>query len=607
LADNGSVVRFHAIFSQSCERFHPALQGEVLYNATADPPQPHHITSSLIAYATEGQAFKYQISTSRPETVYSATGLPAGLTLNPATGLVSGVVEEHGQFDIPFTATGQSGNAEATLKLAVDPPGRSTGPFTAVRFLSEIGDPIGQGKVASGDVGDGTFFGTRGNLLFCPWAYFGNPSDRSGYLYTQLSGPSGGCMPGIFQDTNPDLGNPDVFAVVGNAGPYATTGSLNVKELVDVANGRIDRFRASFVQYANYSRSPLRGWVWFNEDNVITSSPFAFGKEGRPFTYQIIANNEPSSYSCSGLPSGLSLNPQSGKITGSPNAAGSFIVIVNAHGPGATASEDLSLKINPAQTLANISTRSKVGLGDGSLIGGFIITGRENKKVIVRAIGPSLAGSGLTNPLSDPILELHGDYGALIASNDDWKSQQAEIEATGLAPSDDRESAIVATLAQGNYTAVINGKNGATGVGLVEVYDLDAPANAQLANISTRSFVDVGDNVLIGGFIVGFGSGQSQTRILFRALGPSLYATGISNYLRDPVLELHNGNGVTITSNDNWRDSQPAEIGATGLAPSSNSESAILISLTAGTYTAIVRGNNSGTGIALVEAYQLDD
>jgi hypothetical protein len=199
---------------------------------------------------------------------------------------------------------------------------------------------------------------------------------------------------------------------------------------------------------------------------------------------------------------------------------------------------------------------------------------------------------------------LHDGAGVSIALNDDWRSHQAEVEATGLPPSDDRESAIVATLAPGSNTAVVSGKNGATGVGLVEVYDIDPSADAQLANISTRAFVDLNDNVLIGGVIV---TGGGQHRVLLRAIGPSLGSGGVPNYLSDPVLELRAANGEIVASNDNWRDSQQNEIASSGIAPSMESESAILAELPAGTYTAVVRGKNDATGVALVEVYLLDN
>jgi hypothetical protein len=251
--------------------------------------------------------------------------------------------------------------------------------------------------------------------------------------------------------------------------------------------------------------------------------------------------------------------------------------------------------------LGNISTRLSVGTGDNVLIGGFIITGTGDKNVIVRAIGPSLGSQGIAGALADPILELHDQTGAIIASNDNWKgTQQAEIEATGVPPADDKEAAIVTRLSPGNYTAVVHGKNNGTGVGLVEAYGLDG--TAKVANISTRGLVQTGDNVMIGGFIV-LDSGVPGS-VLVRAIGPSLSGS-ISNAMADPTLELHDQNGATVASNDDWQDSQKSEIQATTIPPTNARESAILQSLPAGPYTAIVRGKNNATGVALIEAYNL--
>jgi hypothetical protein len=253
-------------------------------------------------------------------------------------------------------------------------------------------------------------------------------------------------------------------------------------------------------------------------------------------------------------------------------------------------------------TLANISTRLRVETGDNVLIGGFIITGTQRKRVIVRAIGPSLS-SFFPGALADPVLELRDSSGGLIRSNDNWRSdQEAEIIATGIPPSNDLESAIVATLQANSsaYTAIMRGVNNGTGIGLVEAYDLDRTVNSKLANISTRGFVQTGDNVLIGGLIV---LGQNPLRVIVRAIGPSLPLPGA---LADPTLELHDGNGALIIANDNWRSDQEAEIIATGIPPPNDLESAIVRNLTPGNYTAIVRGVNSATGIALVEAYGLN-
>lgn len=253
-----------------------------------------------------------------------------------------------------------------------------------------------------------------------------------------------------------------------------------------------------------------------------------------------------------------------------------------------------------APDLANISTRMSVGTADNVLIGGFIVTGEGDKNVIVRAIGPSLGDAGISGSLADPVLEVHDSTGATIATNDNWKStQHDEIVATTVPPTNDKEAAIVKRLTPGAYTAVVRGKNGGTGVGLVEAFALDG--TAKLANISTRGLVQTGDNVMIGGFIV-LNAGM-PTDVVVRAIGPSL--SGVGNALTDPVLELHDGNGALIASNDNWKDTQKSEIEDTGVPPTNDKESAIVQTLNAGSYTAIVKGKNNSTGVALVEAYNL--
>lgn len=255
----------------------------------------------------------------------------------------------------------------------------------------------------------------------------------------------------------------------------------------------------------------------------------------------------------------------------------------------------------------NISTRLNVQTGDNVLIGGFIITGTDAKKVILRALGPSLNGAGVTGALVDPTLELHYPDGSVV-TNDNWRdTQEAEIVASTIPPTNNLESAIVETLAPGAYTAIVRGKNGGTGVGLVEVYDLDQAANSQLANISTRGLVQGGTDVMIGGFILGPPETGGGT-VLIRALGPSV---AVSGHLADPTLEIHDGNGVKIDSNDNWKindstgQSQQAAIEATTVPPTNDLESAILTTLPPGSYTAIVAGKNGGSGVGLTEIYNL--
>ena len=252
--------------------------------------------------------------------------------------------------------------------------------------------------------------------------------------------------------------------------------------------------------------------------------------------------------------------------------------------------------------LLNISTRMEVLTGNSVLIGGFIISGPGNKVVLLRALGPTLSQFGVNGVLADPTLELHDGSGALIISNDNWKdTQQAAIAATGLAPPNDLESGILHTFTSGNYTAIVRGKNNATGIGLVEGYDIDKAVGTTLTNISTRGFVDTDQNVMIGGLI----SGNGITRVIVRALGPTLSQFGVTNVLADPTLELHDGNGTLLASNDNWADTQQAEIQASGKAPPNSLESAIIAVRPAGNSTAIVSGKNNTTGNALVEVYTL--
>jgi hypothetical protein len=242
----------------------------------------------------------------------------------------------------------------------------------------------------------------------------------------------------------------------------------------------------------------------------------------------------------------------------------------------------------------------RVLTSDNALIGGFIIIGSQPKKVIIRGTGPSLAGSGVQGALANPVLELH-QGNSIISANDNWKdTQRAAIEASTLAPGDDLESAIVATLPPRAYMAILRSTNDTIGVGLIEVYDLDNVLDATLANISTRGFVDTGDSAMIAGFIVG-GDVNGHVKVVIRGIGPSLQDFGMGNALSDPTLELHDGQGTVIQINDNWKESQQTEITQTGLAPTRDS----VATIGPGNYTAILRGENNATGIGVVEAYNL--
>jgi N-acetylneuraminic acid mutarotase len=278
--------------------------------------------------------------------------------------------------------------------------------------------------------------------------------------------------------------------------------------------------------------------------------------------------------------------------------------------------------VSSETTLSNISTRGLVQTGENVMIGGFIVQGDGPKRVIIRAIGPELTQYGIADALANPRLELHNGTGALIATNDDWQTtilggiitgnQVGDIQNSGHAPTAASESAIIADLQPGNYTAIVSGVNNTAGVALVEVYDLNPGASSSLGNISTRGFVQTGEHVMIGGFIV---QGSGSKRVIIRAIGPELTQYGITNALANPSLELHNGMGALIATNDDWQttilggiitSNQVSDIQNSGHPPTVASESAIIANLQPGNYTAIVRGVSNTIGVALAEVYDLD-
>ncbi len=304
-------------------------------------------------------------------------------------------------------------------------------------------------------------------------------------------------------------------------------------------------------------------------------------------------------------------------LVNDPNISLSSAVGINNAGQIAITGSDFAATVEvdgfiltpstaPPVQLLNISTRGQVLSGDNVLIGGFIIQGPQSKQVIVRGIGPSLTALGIAGALPDPILQLFSGS-TMIAENDDWRADQAAVEATGVAPTNDAESAIVRTLAPGAYTVVLLGKNvpgGATGVALVDVYDL-TPTGGTLANLSTRGFVGTGNQVMIGGVIAG-GTGVAPTNVIVRAIGPSLTPLGVTGALSDPVLQLYDTNGNLTNSNDDWQsDPGAAQVQAAGIAPTDPRESAIFTTITGGGRTAVVSGKGGLTGVGLVEVYYM--
>jgi hypothetical protein len=287
------------------------------------------------------------------------------------------------------------------------------------------------------------------------------------------------------------------------------------------------------------------------------------------------------------------------------DATNSYLFLAGPrHFPGPNLVEVYDLgappKSSPPKTLLNVSTRMRTQAGDNALIGGFIIKGAEGKRIALRAIGPSLP---LNGKLADPVLQLFDSTGALIAENDNWNAHRSDVLKTRIPPTDEHEAVVAVDLQPGSYTALVRGLNEGSGVALVEIYDLSATSDSKLANISSRGKVETADNVMIGGFIIG---GDQPTNVVVRAIGPSLANFGVGGALSDPMLEVHDGNGALLAQDDDWRQYQEQALINSGLAPTDDRESAMLLSLQPGAYTAIVRGKNNSTGVGLVEVYNLD-
>jgi len=296
-----------------------------------------------------------------------------------------------------------------------------------------------------------------------------------------------------------------------------------------------------------------------------------------------------------------------------PQVSGKYDAITHLYVQGAGVSFVADSGHNYAQVpphfLSNISTRGAVGTGDNAMIGGFGISGSGSKLVLLRALGPTLGQSpfNVAGALADPVLELHGSNGSLISSNGNWGEavNRTAIIATGLAPPNPAEAAILTSLSPGNYTVVVRGASNTTGIGLVDCYDLDDGAGSQLRNISTRGFVLTGDKVLIAGVVV---KGPGNEKVVIRGLGPTLGQApfNVPNSLADPFLDLRDGNGNRIMVNNNWADTQAAQIQGTGYAPPNAAESAIDVTLVPGNYTVILSGVNNTAGNGLIEVYALN-
>lgn len=597
-------------------------------------PAPPVITSAPTASVLRGTAFNYQITATNGPTQYSASGLPAGLAIDPSSGIISGSVNVAATYDILIFAANATATGGASLTLAVLPPAptiTSAGSAIAVQgqsFNFQVTATEQPTSYRATGFPAGLTIGSNGLIS-------GTTNQTGSFSVTLLARNNGGTGSQNFTLTvNPPppvitsatsatavQGQPFTYQITATGNPTSFGGTglpsgLSINTANGVISGTPTNIGVSDITISATSSfgTGTRQLRLTTQEApppppVITSAATASGTQGQPFTYQITASGNPTSFGSTGLPSGLSLDPNTGLISGTPSSTGTSNITLSATSAFGTGTQQLSLTLAaapppPPAQFANISSRLGVGTGENVLIGGFIVSGTTSKNVIVRGVGSSLNINGVPveGRLEDPTLELFDANQTSLGVSDNWReAQEQEIIASNLAPVDDRESAIVRRLAPGTYTAILRGKSDSTGLALVEVFDLEKGTASNLANISTRGFIQSGDT-LIGGLIV---QGVGTQRAIIRAVGPSLEQFGVKQALQDPTLELFDSNGSAINFNNNWQDTQAFDIEATGLAPGNQREAAVVTSFPPGAYTALVRGNSGGIGVALIEVYSL--
>ena len=532
---------------------------------------PPAITSPLGVRVTLGQPFYYLLKATSDPSTYGAGDLPDGLFYDSFLDAILGTPENTGTFGCTLTASNEAGTTTETLNMVVqDVPASGLTITSSYSSSGRTGMPFEFQVITSG--------GSAATRITASTLPPGLSIDE---------------MTGLISGTPTADGS---FSV----GLTATDGSNSTNETLQL----------TFISDPTVP--------------VIVTPSSAVIAEGQPFNYTISApaSSDPeddTEFTMIGdLPAGLGFDSSTGTIGGTytPQAArtaskgkpltGGGITQVQLFATNSQGTSTIPLVFFLApKGVVNISTRLAIGTGDNVLIAGFIVTGNAPKKLIIRAIAPSL---GIAGALQDPRLELR-EGANLLGANDDWRStQEQDIIATTIPPADNRESALVAILQPGAYTAVIAGKDGSTGIGLAEVYDLgtaslESTSDSKLANISTRGFVQTGDDIMIGGFIV---SG-APTKVIVRAVGPSLANRGVAGALDDTTLDFVDGNGALIVANDDWRTGgQEQQIIDTTVPPDDNRESAVVATINPGGYTALIRGKDGRTGVALVEVYVLN-
>ena len=550
---------------------------EFIISAVDGPPQ---VTSPTEITVNQGALFVYTIdATNIPAQLDDASNLPPGVDFD-STGIIAGYPTTAGVYSVELSGSNSIASTTATLTINVIAPQALT-ITSSTRAAGSTGDPFRFQVVAPGASSAARLSAT-------------------------------GLPPGL----NVDPISGTITGIPTQSGDF--TVQLTVTDGTTTADGQLlitlsdDPAFPGIRNPTTATLTPGQDFTYkINAKPETVGSSDSFGTNAADAaTYQLIGD----------LPTGLTFDPKtgtiSGKYQGSPQridgggsasrlSGGAIVGNVQLFATNSRGTSTVPLVFfNSPVGAVNISTRLAIAGGDNVLIGGFIVTGNAPKKLIVRALGPSLPVAGA---LQDPVLEIHGSDGSLL-TNDSWKSDDAQsITDSGIAPTDDREATIIAPFQPNvNYTAIVRGKDDSSGVALVELYDLgtaalDSSSNAKLANISTRGLVQTGDNVMIGGFIIS----QVQSKVIARAIGPSLAQAGVSNALADTTLELHGPDGQVVAANDDWESDQAQQIRDTGVPPTDPHESAVVATLNPGNYTAVVRGKNNATGVGLVEVYAL--
>ena len=573
------------------------------------------MTSAANASGSMGQPFNFQLTANFPDVVFSSTDLPSGLTVSPA-GLISGTPTVAGNFVVHITLSRNGRSVMVTITISIK------------ASLQAIEGPTGLsiiGEEQAWPVLGNSFYFTPANGTFAVSGSAENPFGMGSAVFFNFSGqgetwqirfaaPSGVPLTvGRYEGLSSGSGGPAMNLTRNGGSSGGPGGFFEIKAIAYGPDNQVKVFDATFEMFTGPGSAKVRGEARFSFDPanppgtpVITSPLTLQIIKGVPVNYKVTASNTPTLFKVHRLPGGLSFDEASSTISGIPATTGVFDIVLTAENSIGIGTGRLKLVVSappPPHTLQNIATRLFVGTDAEVAIAGFILRGNAPKRMVARAVGPSLTAAGVNGVLLDPQLELRNSSGEPAGSSDSWLNEWEAIQQTGLPPSDRNEAALVRTISAGAWTAIMKGGGvNRTGVGLIEIYDLDATSGSSFANISTRGRVKSGENVMIGGFIIG---GDSATRIVVRGIGPSLAAMGVAGTLADPALALHSSNGTLIQVNDSWRSNEQAIL-ATGLPPADDREAAILQTLPPGNYTVILSGNNDLTGVGLIEIYNLD-